>query len=128
MADKLWSKKKSTPVRPLRVAREIMEVMSQILLRDGRYDISERRIEVTITDVKVSPSLQDALIFFVPLYNANAEEALEYLNLKAPRFRAALGQKLRLKYTPNIRFVLDTSFDYADRVEKILNRINTNAK
>ena len=123
MADKLWSKKKSTPVRPLRVAREIMELISQILLRDGCYDSELGNVVVTVTDVKVSSSLQDAVIFVVPLNREKTDEILQYLNVKSPQFRSSLGHGLRLKYTPNIRFVLDKSFDYADRVERVLNEL-----
>lgn len=79
---------------------------------------------VTVTRVQVSPDLQHARVFYTSLGDqaakANTARALE----RAAGFmRRQIGQRLRLKRTPEIQFTFDESIAHQDRVEQLLQDI-----
>jgi ribosome-binding factor A len=80
---------------------------------------------ITITDVKVSPNLRDALVFF-SVYggSGNDEEnqlkALHLLQKQRVAMQKALATQVVLKYTPVLRFKYDSTPAKADRVMEIL--------
>jgi len=104
-----------------RVSDLIKTEMSSILLREIR---DPRIRNITVTAVKMSDDLRSAKVFFVPLGQETcSDEILEGLR-KASRFlRRELGKKLRLRYVPEITFVYDTSFEYGDRIDRLLKDI-----
>lgn len=125
MAEKLWNKKKAGSVRSLRVAHEIKQVISEILWKKKPYEEGVGEFSVTVTDVVVSSSLQDVMIYVVPIDKNLTTNIMDYLNRRAPQFKTMIGRRLGLKFTPNIRFDIDKSFDYADHIDKLLEQINS---
>lgn len=123
MADKLWQKKKTGGHRTLRVAHEIKEILSDLFRRDLPYDPEVGEFYVTVTSVKVSSSLQDALVFVIPLERDKSDAIIGYLNKHAPYFRSGLSRRLGLKFAPNFRFLMDESYDYADKMHSLLSKI-----
>jgi ribosome-binding factor A len=104
-----------------RVSDLIKTEMSTILLREIR---DPRIRNITITGVKMSDDLRSAKVFFVPLGQETcSDEILEGLR-KASRFlRRELGKKLRLRFVPELKFVYDKSFEYGDRIDRLLKDI-----
>jgi ribosome-binding factor A len=68
----------------------------------------------------MSPDLCHATAFVLPLGGRNSAEAVKALRRAAPYLRSQLARDLRLRLVPELHFELDGSFDYADRIEKLL--------
>ncbi|MFA5088461.1 MAG: 30S ribosome-binding factor RbfA [Candidatus Omnitrophota bacterium] len=88
-------------------------------------EIQDPRVRfVTITGVEVSRDLQYAKISFTVLGDhQKAEIALEGLNQAKGFIRRMIGQRVRMRYTPEPRFVFDQSVEYAARIEQKLEEI-----
>lgn len=95
--------------------------ISDILLKDVR-DLRIRH--VTITDVKMTDDLRLARIFFVPIGEVTCSgEIMEGLRNASKFFRREIGKRLRLRYVPEITFIYDKSFEYGDRIDRLLAKI-----
>ena len=110
--------------RPDRVADQIRSELAQLIARD----VHDPGIGfVTLTRVQVSPDLQLARVFFTVLGDEkarkNSERALERAT---PFLRRQIGQRLRLKRTPELRFQYDEATAGADRIDQIIDEIHRN--
>lgn len=107
-----------TARRPERLGEQIREEVSQIVLGE----LKDPRIgSAVVTDVDVSSDLRHAKIFInVQGDDEDAQESLAALRSAAGFVRWQLGQSLRLRYTPQLHFVLDKSARAGDRVDEIL--------
>ncbi len=108
--------------RPQRLALQIQQEVSMMIFRD----MKDRRIGfVTVTGVQVSPDLRHARIF-VSLMGSDGEkkESLEALNHAAGWVRHELGQRIRMKFLPDVIFSIDTSQDYGEHIDKLLDEIH----
>jgi ribosome-binding factor A len=99
------------------------------LLRQEVADLVLRRVKdprvqrVTITGVDVSPDLQHAKIFFCVMGNPSDEEkknVAEGLTKARGFMRQELGKRLHMRYLPQLHFHYDNSFDYGDKIERLL--------
>lgn len=114
--------------RQLRVAEAIKRVLVDYLYKEGLIDfnLEEGSIPlppITITQVQVSGDLQHALVFVMPLGGENQDRAIELLNKSARRLRGYLGHHLKTRFTPTLKFEIDTSFNKAKRIETILQKM-----
>ena len=81
---------------------------------------------VTLTRVQVSPDLQIARVMFTTLGDQKAQIAsARALERAAPFLRRQLGTRLRLRRSPELRFIYDDSVAGQDRIERILNELNS---
>ena len=119
--DTLSPTPRTTGHRQLRVGEEVRHILSNLLLR-ADFPAPGLPVPVTVTQVKMSPDLQNATIYFMPLGGQLQEETANYLQNIAGYIRYQLGKDLHLKYTPALRFHLDRSFDNAQRIEELLNK------
>jgi ribosome-binding factor A len=79
---------------------------------------------VTVTDVELSPDLQYARVFVSSLKSeAEAQEALKALQKANGRIRFLLGQRAKLRFTPQLEFRLDTTAARASNIEQILHDV-----
>lgn len=76
--------------------------------------------DLTVTEVQISPDLRNATVFILPLGGATSEELMAALKRLAPHVRHLIGQRARLRHAPRVGFAWDTTFDTADRVERLL--------
>ncbi|MEQ8246744.1 MAG: 30S ribosome-binding factor RbfA [Alphaproteobacteria bacterium] len=83
---------------------------------------------VTISQVRVSTDLKQARAFVFPLGGSNAAQLIEELNAAAPRIQGPLARRAGLRFTPRLEFVLDNTFDEADRIETLLARANAKSR
>jgi ribosome-binding factor A len=114
----------ATGRRVSRVSSLIKREVSQMLL----YDIKDDRVGagmVSVTEVEVSGDLQHAKIF-VSIYGTPEAktETMEGLHSSAPFVRRELGQRMRLRRTPEIAFLEDTSLERGDRILHLLNDLH----
>jgi ribosome-binding factor A len=106
--------------RQLRVGEVLRHALSDILLARDIRDPELEGVSVTVTQVKPSPDMRHATVFVEPLGGRNADAIVEALNRHRGFLRGELGRTIELKFTPELRFVEDTSFAEAQRIERIL--------
>lgn len=96
----------------------IKQEMSKMLLND----IKDPRIGfVTVTGVEMTGDLREAKIFVSVMGDADkVQSSLDGLNSALGFVRREIGQRIRLRFTPEISFALDTSLDYGDHIQKLL--------
>ncbi|MCK4534164.1 MAG: 30S ribosome-binding factor RbfA [Syntrophobacterales bacterium] len=101
-----------------KVADLIKAELSEILLRQ----INDPQVkEITVTGVKVTDDLRQARVFFVRMgENVCSEETIKGLHRAVGFLRRELGKRLRLRYVPEIKFIFDESFEYGDRIDRLL--------
>jgi ribosome-binding factor A len=114
----------ATGIRVSRVAESIRREVSQMLL----HGIKDERVGsgmVTVTDVYVSGDLQHTKIF-VSIYGTDEVKAaaMEGLHSAAGYVRSLLGQRVRLRRTPEVIFVEDRSIERGMRVLSLLNQLS----
>ncbi len=114
----------ATSRRVARVAELIKREVSQMLLTDIKDDRVGAGM-VSVTDVDVSGDLQHAKIF-VSIYGTPEAKAETMAGLKAATgfVRSELGQRIRLRRTPEVVFQEDNSLERGDRILSLLNRLS----
>jgi ribosome-binding factor A len=106
--------------RSERVAEQIRHALSEILARGEIDDAVLNRHLVTVANVRMSPDLKLATIGFLPLGGRAVEETLEALRQHKKNIRARVAQRVNLKYAPDLRFVVDESFDVQAKMDALL--------
>ena len=106
--------------RQLRVGELIKQSLGQIFLKNEAKIPSLNTKLVTITEVKMSADLKSARAYVIPLGGKEIEKTVNILTEFSYLVRKALSKKLDIKLLPRLHFVGDTSFDYAERIEKLI--------
>ncbi|MEM1316031.1 MAG: 30S ribosome-binding factor RbfA [Pseudomonadota bacterium] len=106
--------------RQLKVGELVRRALSDVLARDDVHDPDLGRFSITVGEARMSPDLRHATVFVLPLGGAGAEQALEALNRSRGELRRAVTKAITLKYSPDLRFVLDESFDRMDDTRRLL--------
>ncbi len=106
--------------RQLRVGEMLRHALSEILRRGEIRDADLAGVSVTVTQVKPSPDMRHATVFVEPLGGKNAGAVVSALNRHKGYLRGEMGHLITLKFTPDLRFVEDTSFAEAEKIEGIL--------
>jgi len=108
----------ASPMRRERVAEQIHHELSDILQNEV-YD--PRKGWLTVMRVEMSPDLGYAKAF-VSIYGDETvkRETLRVLENAGRFIRAEIGRRIRLRQTPEIRFELDESIEYSQRIHDIL--------
>jgi len=114
------SSQKGPSQRQLRVGELLRHSLSEILRETDIQDSDLSGVSVTVTQVKPSPDMRYATVFVEPLGGKNAATIVTALNRHKGFLRGAMGRTIELKFTPELRFVEDTSFAEAERIERIL--------
>jgi ribosome-binding factor A len=77
---------------------------------------------VTVTEVRMSPDLKHARVY-VSVFageDSDKDESVEALQRAEGFFRRSLGKRLRLRYVPTLKFVVDDTLDRSARIEALL--------
>ena len=106
--------------RQLRVGEMLRHALADVLRETEIRDPELEGASVTVTEVRPSPDMRHALVFVEPLGGKDAERIVEALNRHRGFLRGQMGQRIALKFTPELRFVEDRSFAEAERIDKIL--------
>jgi len=110
--------------RQLRVGELIKQSLGQIFLRDeAKVPLLETK-NITVTEVRMSPDLKNARAYVIPLGGKNTEKAVDTLTEFSHLIRKALSKKVDMKFLPKVSFVSDKSFDYAEKIEKLIKKNN----
>ena len=106
--------------RQLRVGELIKQSLGQIFLRDeAKLPVLETK-NITVTEVRMSPDLKNARAYVIPLGGKDSEETVHVLTKFSYLIRKALSKKIEMKFLPRVSFVSDKSFDYAEKIEKLI--------
>ena len=106
--------------RQLRMGEVIRRALSEIFLRDHIVDTRLEGTTITITEVRVSPDLRSVTAFVLPLGGENQDEVVAALNENKKYLRGQVSRVVSIRYTPTLKFELDTSFDNFSRIDNIL--------
>lgn len=109
----------------LRVGEELRHIISETL-REGGFDdpvLFERASTVTVSQVSVSPDLKYATAYVMSLGGIDMDEILPALNESAWIFQQDIAKGIKMRTTPKVRFMVDTSYDQVDKIERILRDI-----
>jgi ribosome-binding factor A len=111
---------KAPSQRQLRVGEMLRHALSEILLRGDIRDPDLKGVSVTITQVIPSGDMRYATAYCEPLGGKEASKVVAALNRNKAYLRGEMGHSIALKFTPELRFVEDTSFSEAEKIENIL--------
>ncbi len=108
--------------RQLRVGELIRRRLSEVLARGEVHDPELGAMSITVGEVRTSPDLKVATAYVLPLGGDQREAALAALNRNRSEIRRQVTKGLALKYAPEIRFVLDETYDRIDDTRRMLSR------
>ena len=105
--------------RQLRVGELIRRALSDVLMRGDVHDPELNAISITIGEVRTTPDLRIATVYVMPLGGGGREEAIAALARNKSELRRALTKEVTLKYAPDLRFVIDETFDQMDETRRL---------
>ena len=122
------SKKSSRPVtqRQLRVGEMIKQALGIIFVRGEAKLPNLDTNSITVTEVRMTPDLKTARVYVIPLGGIDMKETVRALTEYSHLVRKALSKRLDIKFLPKLTFVEDNSFEYAEKIEKIIKKIKVN--
>ena len=106
----------------MRVAELIRRTLSDVLMRGDVHDPDLNGMSITVGEVRTSPDLRIATAFVLPLGGKDAEAALAALRRNRSELRRAVGKAVSLKFSPEIRFAIDETFDRMDDTRALFAR------
>ena len=112
--------------RQLRVGEELRHLISNALHRETFYDVVLENNNITVTEVNVSPDLKNAKVYIMPLGGENKIEVLESLNKIKGYIQKLISSEIQLRQIPRLSFVIDTTFEYANKIDNIIKNIRKN--
>lgn len=104
-----------------RINEEVQRELSALL-----REVKDPRISglISITNAEVTPDLRYAKISVSVLEEEKAKDTLKGLKSASGYLRHELGQRLNLRYTPQLQFVLDDSIAYGAHIFELLNKLD----
>lgn len=113
--------------RQLRAGELIRHALVDVLREEEIHDEALRGVSITVTEVRLSPDLKHATCFVEPLgagvdaaeTAGHEAEIIKALNSHAKFLRGQLGRHIDMKFTPDLRFRHDESFDAASRIDRL---------
>ena len=121
MAKRTYESDAGPTQRQLRVGEVIRRALSDALMRGETHEPELDGVSITVTEVRPSPDLKIATAYVMPLGGANGPEVIKALARAKGELRRHLGKQTALKFTPDLRFRLDETFDQFDETRRLLN-------
>ena len=110
--------------RQLRVGEMIKQALSLIFIKgEAKIPNLETNL-ITVTEVRMSPDLKSARAFVLPLGGKDSKKIVDLLKEFSYIVRKILSKKIEMKYLPKVSFVEDKSFEYAEKIEKLIKQTN----
>ncbi len=81
---------------------------------------------LTITNVRVSADLKIAKIYISIMEKDKREEALEKIKSKTKFIRSELASRITIKFVPELKFFLDDTLDYVEKIDELIKKIHEN--
>lgn len=108
-------------LRNERVRKELMREISDIIRREIRGLLGV----VSILDVEVSHDNSYAKVIYSVLgSDEQVEKSKEIIEKSTSKIRYEIGKRIRLRLTPELRFIYSNGLEEASRVNELLNKIS----
>lgn len=106
--------------RQLRVGEELRHALAEVLREAHFRDPDLQDLNVTVTEVRISPDLRNCTAFAMTLGGTDLAPKLAALNRAAPYLRGEMARAVQLRHAPALHFEADSTFTYAARIEDLL--------
>lgn len=113
-------------LRGERLSSQFREEIYNVISQDLRNKYPELSAIISVIDADVAPDLKSCKVY-VSIYDTNPEKrsaSFEIIKGNAGYIRHALSQVLRIRTVPELRFILDESMEYGDKIDKLLKGID----
>lgn len=110
--------------RQLRVGELIRRTLSDVLMHGDVHDPDLNRLSITVGEVRPSPDLRVATVYVMPLGGEKRAEAIQALARNKGELKHQIAKATNLKFTPDLRFVIDETFDRMDETRRLLSEEN----
>ena len=114
--------------RQLRVGELVKQNLGELFIRNEAKIPSINSKMITVTEVRMTPDLKTARVYVIPLGGIDTKETVRILTEYSHLVRKALSKRLDIKFLPKLTFVEDNSFEYAEKIEKIIRKNKENDK
>ena len=122
-------KQNSYPVysqRQLRVGELIKQNIGEIFIRNEAKIPTINTKIITVTEVRMTPDLKTARTYVIPLGGIDMSKTVSILTAYSHLVRRALSKKLDIKFLPKLAFIEDKSFEYAEKIERLIKKNKEN--
>lgn len=109
--------------RQQRVNELLRRALGEIFSKGTIYELDSFGGTITVGEVEASPDLRVAKIFVSKLGGGDASEIVKTLNDKKGVIRKEVNQLVKLKYSPELRFLYDSRFDYFAKASELLDKL-----
>ena len=120
MTRKSTSSPASASQRQLRVGEVIRHALAEILQRGDVHDPDLEGLVVTVPEVRMSPDLQLATAYVMPLGGQKADLVVAALERNKKYLRGEIAHRVNLRLAPELRFRIDTSFEEGGHIDALL--------
>ena len=114
--------------RQLRVGELVKQNIGELFIRNEAKIPSLNSKLITVTEVRMTPDLKTARVYVIPLGGIDTKEIVKILTEYSHLVRKALSKRLVIKFLPKLTFVEDNSFEYAEKIERIIKKNKDNDK
>jgi ribosome-binding factor A len=112
--------KKPPSQRQLKVGELIRHALAEIFTRGEIVDEVLSRYSLTVPEVRMTPDLKLATVYVLPLGGAGAEDVVAHVEKHKRFLRGEVAKRVNLRYMPELRFRIDTSFESSRRIDELL--------
>jgi len=114
--------------RQLRVGELVKQNLGELFIRNEAKIPTINSKLITVTEVRMTPDLKTARVYVIPLGGVDTKETVKILTEYAHLVRKALSKRLDIKFLPKLTFVEDNSFEYAEKIERLIKENKDNVK
>ena len=108
--------------RQLRVGELVRRTLAEVFSRNQIYDEILSGVSITVGEVSMSADLKIAHVFVSPLGGNKSKEVVEALNTNKFEIRKIVTKNVKLKFSPELKFLLDVTFDNMDAMRTLFDR------
>ena len=106
--------------RQLKVGELIRHALAEIFARGEIVDEVLSRYSLTVPEVRMTPDLKLATVYVLPLGGEGAEDVVAHVEKHKRFLRGEVAKRVKLRYMPELRFKIDTSFESSRRIDELL--------
>jgi len=106
--------------RQLRVGEVMRRALSDTLMRGELHDPDLANVSVTVGEVRMSNDLRHATVFVMPLGGGDVQRVIKALARNQSSLRRAIAKHMTIKFSPELRFRPDESYDQMDETRRLL--------
>ena len=122
------SSQKTLSQRQLRVGELVKQNLGELFIRNEAKIPAMNSKLITVTEVRMTPDLKTARVYVIPLGGVDTKEIVKILTEYSHLVRRALSKRLDIKFLPKLTFVEDNSFEYAEKIERLIKENKNNVK